>query len=271
MNDDSEIENDEHDDDLDEEFSLDQLSRAYAEVIREKNFQSGDGAGEPESEEAEQRPNPANANKKSNRAQTGDSISSVQRNSAEHKADDANCPLTPESIIEAMLFVGTPKGIPFTISQIAAELRDVSESEVTSHIADLNAKYKQENSAFKIVVDKQSVQMSLVEALGELQNDFFGRNKQVQLSQTAIDVLAVVAYNQPMTRAQVEIARGKSSGSVLAQLVRRNLLALDMDEPKPAKRKYSTTDRFLELFHLSQIEDLPQSHDVSEFEEYIDD
>lgn len=262
----------ENDDDLDEEFSLDQLSRAYAEVIREKNIESGEGAAAtPESQGAQRQPEPAVSKQRDAQQAAEASISSTQRNTAENKADDAHCPLTPESIIEAMLFVGTPKGVPFNISQIAAELRDVSEAEVISHIADLNAKYKQEKSAFKIVVDDQSVQMALVEELSELQNDFFGRNKQVQLSQTAIDVLAVVAYNQPITRAQVETARGKSSGSILAQLVRRNLLSLDMDQPKAAKRQYTTTDRFLELFHLSQIEDLPQSHDVSEFEEYIDD
>ncbi len=268
MNDDPE---NEIDDDLDDEFSLDQLSRAYAEVIREKNFESGDGEAESESGQASAETTPAKSDEGNSNAELDSAISSIEVNTAENKADDANCPLTPESIIEAMLFVGTPKGIPFKLSQIAAELRDVSESEVESHIADLNGKYKQENSAFKIVVDEGSVQMTLVEELGQLQDDFFGRNKQVQLSQTAIDVLAVVAYNQPITRAEVEIARGKSSGSILAQLVRRNLLTLDMDPPQAAKRTYTTTDRFLELFHLSSIEDLPQSHDVSEFEEYIDD
>jgi segregation and condensation protein B len=248
----------ERDDDLDEEFSLDQLSRAYAEVIREKNRESGDGQKTESTEKALPKKTPP-------------AIPSAKRDNSDHKSDDAPCPLTPESIIEAMLFVGTPKGIPFQISQIASELRDVSEEEVVAHIADLNAKYKQEKAAFEIVVNQESVQMALVKELSALQNDFFGRNKQFQLSQTAIDVLAVVAYNQPLTRAQVETARGKSSGSILAQLVRRDLLALDMDEPKPAQRTYTTTDRFLQLFHLSQIEDLPQSHDVSEFEEYIDD
>jgi len=270
MDDTSDI-SDSENDDLDDEFSLDQLSRAYAEVIREKNLESGDGVKEPEPSEASPRPDPSEADVSGDQPKTTTTISSAQRDSEENKRDDAHCALTPESIIEAMLFVGTPKGIPFHLSQIAAELRDVSESEVKSHIDDLNARYKQERAAFEIVVDQQTVQMALVEELGELQNNFFGRNKQFQLSQNAIDVLAVVAYNQPLTRAQVEIARGKSSGSILAQLVRRNLLSLDLDEPKPAKRNYSTTDRFLELFHLSQIEDLPQSHDVSEFEEYIDD
>ena len=108
----------------------------------------------------------------------------------------------------------------------------------------------------------KTVRMALVDDLKVLQTEFYGRDKQVRLSQSAIDVLSVVAYNQPVTREQIETSRGKPSGSVLAQLVRRNLLSLDMDEPKVAKRNYTTTDRFLELFHLSTIDDLPQSHDV---------
>lgn len=257
--------NDDDIDDLDDEFSLDQLSRAYAEVMREKNPQSAEKTAPPSPPEDA----PVSGDVDEKEANTA--ISLTQKDLAENKADNANCPLTPESIVEAMLFVGTPKGVPFAISQIAAELRDVTQDEVRIHIADLNRKYEQENAAFRIVVDQQSVQMALVPELKELQNEFYGRNKQFQLSQSAIDVLSVVAYNQPTTREQVETARGKPSGSILAQLVRRSLLSLDLDEPKPANRTYTTTARFLELFRLSDIDDLPQSHDVSEFEEYIND
>jgi len=229
--------------DLDDEFSLDQLSRAYAEVMREKNPQ----AAEEKAPSAEVAESTQTATKPKPKSNAGDAtVTASEKDIAENKADNADCPLTPESIIEAMLFVGTPKGIPFKISQIAAELRDVSEAEVISHIADLNKKYENEKAAFKIVVENenanQSAHMALVEELNELQADFYGRNKQFQLSQTAIDVLSVVAYNQPLTREQVETARGKTSGSILAQLVRRNLLALNMDEPKPANRTYTTTD-----------------------------
>ena len=251
--------------DLDDEFSLDQLSRAYAEVMREKNPHAKHETDDEQSVSASQNSLDKTA------AEVSTSVSAAQSDLAENKADNASCALTPESIIEAMLFVGTPKGIPFELSQLIAELRDVSEAEALSHISDLNNKYKQEKAAFQIVVEDKTVRMTLVDELNELQAEFYGRNKQVQLSQAAIDVLSVVAYNQPVTREQIETSRGKPSGSVLAQLVRRNLLSLDMDEPKVAKRNYTTTNRFLELFHLSTIEDLPQSHDVSEFEEYIDD
>ena len=260
---DDETDIDDEDELEEEEFSLDQLSRAYAEVMREKNPDAAPAA------DAEANLKQPDSNGRSSKK--SDNVSPAQRDDAENRADNAACPLTPESIIEAMLFVGTPKGIPLEISQIAAELRDVSPAEVREHVADLNKKYESEDAAFRISIEENQIQMVLTQSLAELQNNFYGRNKQFQLSQPAIDVLSVVAYNQPVTKDQVESARGKSSGSILAQLVRRNLLLQDLDEPKRALRTYVTTDRFLQLFNLTAIEDLPQSHDVSEFEEYIDD
>lgn len=255
-------ENEDDLDDPDDDFSLDQLSRAYAEVMRENNPDAPPVATEPTEVLA------ASTTGQSNVAEVEDF---AQRDAVESKSDNAACPLTPESIIEAILFVGSPRGTTLKITQIANELRDVTESEIVQHIEDLNQKYAQEQCAYRIVVDQQSVQMNLVEELAGLQDEFYGRNKQFQLSQPAIDVLSVVAYNQPVTKEEVETSRGKPSGSILAQLVRRNLLVLDLDQPKISKRTYATTDRFLELFHLKSIEDLPQSHDVSEFEQYIDD
>lgn len=258
--------NEEDFDDPDDDFSLDQLSRAYAEVMREKD-PGGPQELTSKSDAANDTPRPTEKSE----PQSEEVKSFAQGDVSESKADNAACPLTPESIIEAMLFVGAPQGSSLKIAQIAGELRDVTEDEIIQHIADLNRKYLQEKCAYRISVDQQSVEMTLVDELADLQNDFFGRNKQFQLSQPAIDVLSVVAYNQPVTKDQVETSRGKPSGSILAQLVRRNLLALDMDQPKVSQRTYATTPRFLELFHLTSLEDLPQSHDVSEFEEYIDD
>jgi segregation and condensation protein B len=82
--------------------------------------------------------------------------------------------------------------------------------------------------------------------------------------------MAVVAYNQPTTREQVEKIRGKPSGSVLAQLVRRELLLIESGETNANVKYYSTTDRFLDLFNLDEITDLPQSHEVSDIEELAD-
>lgn len=266
--------NEEDFDDPDEDFSLELLSRAYAEVMREKPPTGADDSSSKTDAAAAARQNEHAGDDQAVpkiEPVSADVKSFAQHDASEAKSDNAACPLTPQSIIEAILFVGAPRGTSLKISQIASELRDVTEEEVVQHIADLNRTYQQEKCAYQISVDQDSVQMHLVKELASFQNEFFGRNKQFQLSQPAIDVLAVVAYNQPVTKEQVDSSRGKSSGSILAQLVRRNLLVLDRDQPTPAQRTYATTDRFLELFHLTSIQDLPQSHDVSEFEEYIDD
>ena len=95
--------------DLDDEFSLDQLSRAYAEVMREKN---PNATGEAD---VKQSASTSESSRDKTASEQSTAVSAAENDMAENKADNANCALTPESIIEAMLFVGTPKGIPFQI------------------------------------------------------------------------------------------------------------------------------------------------------------
>jgi len=215
-------------DELDEEFSLDKLSKAYADVIRKR---SGDSelaeSGEDDSSTREN-PAPTTGNKSS---------ASPQRKKTKDEAADTE------------LQADDNHGCPIE-------------------------QYERDNSAWRIVIegdgDDAEIKMALAENLAEFQNHYFGRNKEVQLSQGTIDVLAVVAYHQPVTKVEVENTRGKPSGSVLSQLVRRDLLEIEVTKDKPARRLYRTSKRFLDLFQLNDVQDLPQSHDVSEFEEYID-
>lgn len=245
-----------------EEFSLDQLSRAYARVLNQDSEDSiEDQGGEDE------------AVRSSRQAiAESDEIESEQAASdVEEVDDDAACPISPESIIEAILFVGSPKDVKLTSRKIAAVLRDVSPKEVTKIVKQINSRYESENAAYRIASNKGSLTMVLDESLVEFQQEFYGRNKQVKLSQAAIDVMAVVAYNQPLTRDQVEKIRAKPSGAILAQLVRRNLLYIIPDEGATSKtRCYATTDKFLDFFNLEEIADLPQSHEVSEIDELTD-
>lgn len=253
-------------DDLDDEFSLDKLSKAYADVIRKR---SADG----EISESDEKRVPAGAKKSS--ASPPPKQSKGKSAATPSQADDNHgCPIEPETIIESIVFVGAPRGETLTLSGIAAVLRDVNAADVRRSAKDLNEKYEQDNSAWRIMVegdgDGAEIKMVLAENLTEFQNHYFGRNKEVQLSQGTIDVLAVVAYHQPVSKLEIEATRGKSSSSILNQLVRRDLLEIETTKDKPAKRLYRTSKRFLDLFQLSDVQDLPQSHDVSEFEEYID-
>jgi segregation and condensation protein B len=76
-------------------------------------------------------------------------------------------------------------------------------------------------------------------------------------------VLALVAYRQPATKQEVDSLRGYDSGSLLRQLVRRGLIAI-VQRADAAQREvaYGTTPRFLELFGLTNLDDLPQTEDL---------
>ena len=260
-------------DDLDDEFSLDKLSKAYADVIRKR---SADGElSESDDDDSGPGEEPASApTKKSSASPPPKKRKGKSAPTASQADDNRGCPIEPETIIESIVFVGAPRGESLTLAGIAAVLRDVSAADVRQSVQDLNEKYQQDNSAWRIVVegkgDDAVIKMVLAENLTEFQNHYFGRNKEVQLSQGTIDVLAVVAYHQPVSKVEIENTRGKSSGPILSQLVRRDLLEIEVTKDKPSKRLYRTSKRFLDLFQLSDVQDLPQSHDVSEFEEYID-
>ncbi len=252
---DAEIDDEDEGDD-EEEFSLDQLSQAYADALKTR------GASPEETQEPDHSAitEPSRAN----------SPQFEEVEEAPETDDNAGCSISPESIIESILFVGAPKGVTLNSRKIAAVLRDVSPKEVTQTVRALNAKYEKENAAFRIDSEGGVFKMKLDPELVEFQQDFFGRNRQVRLSQSAIDVMAIVAYNQPATKDLVEKIRLKPSGGVLTQLVKRELLAVEAGESNSKIKYYSTTDRFLDLFQLEELADLPQSHDVSDMDELAD-
>ncbi len=94
--------------------------------------------------------------------------------------DDAACPISPESIIEAILFVGAPNDVKLTSRKIAAVLRDVSPKEVTKIAKQLNARYEAEDAAYRISTEKGDLRMVLADSLTGFQQEFFGTKQTSQ-------------------------------------------------------------------------------------------
>lgn len=177
--------------------------------------------------------------------------------------DDAACEMSPRSILEAMLFVGSPDSdSPLTTRKIASWIRDVSPKEITELANQLQAEYEEEGSAFRIERDQQKLKLVLAGEFEPVRESFYGEVRKARLSQQAIDVLAIVAYKQPVTKERISDARGRDCGSILNQLVKRKLLQIDRDPENARVRLFITTDRFLNLFGLESLEDLPQSEDM---------
>ena len=178
------------------------------------------------------------------------------------EADDP-CPLSPRSILEAMLFVGNREGQPLTARRAAELMRGVESGEISTLVDELNARYIAQGCPYHVASEGNGYRMTMRKAFHPLRNQFYGRIREARLSQAAIDILAIVAYQQPLSAEEVNQLRGKPSGHVLAQLVHRGLLRIERDAAaKSRAAKYHTTDRFLSLFGLTSMEDLPRSEEL---------
>jgi segregation and condensation protein B len=93
----------------------------------------------------------------------------------------------------------------------------------------------------------------------------YGGQREARLSTAAIDVLALVAYRQPATKAEIDSLRGADSAGLLRQLVRRGLIQV-VYRADAAQREvsYGTTPRFLEWFGLQSLDDLPRTQDLQQ-------
>ena len=230
-------------------LSLDELSQAYASLLdqgEDPYTEAPDpepalGAAEPDLDEGEP-----------------EDPDQDQLPEPDH---DAVCPITPRSILEAMLFVGHPNNEPLTSDKVASYMRGVRAQEIDGLVVALNRAYDEEGCPYKIESVGAGYRLVLREELSSLRDKFFGRIRAAKLSQAAIDILAVVAYKQPVTREAIDALRGKPAGALLTQLVRRELLRIERAHDKPRVPHYCTTDRFLQLFGLETLQDLPKSPD----------
>jgi segregation and condensation protein B len=168
--------------------------------------------------------------------------------------------VTPEAIVEAALFVGHPENKRFTEQRLASLMRDVSPEEIIVLIDQLNESYKEAEQGLRIVRDEQGYRMSIAPEVEAVRRSFLGKVRETRLSQTAIEVLSLVAYQPGITAQKVQDQRGRESGPLLNQLVRRQLLRLERIKPPEGGRAiphYHPTERFLVLFGLETLDDLP--------------
>ncbi|MDA7951634.1 MAG: SMC-Scp complex subunit ScpB [Pirellulaceae bacterium] len=175
---------------------------------------------------------------------------------------EQHCPLTPLSILESLLFVGNVENRPLTGKKIASLMRGVSEREIEQMVEELNQAYQEEYHVFRVIRKESGYQMILHPELESLRQLFYGKVKEAKLSQAAIDTLAIIAYKPGIPSKEIDQLRGRESKSILAQLVRRNLLRFERDSKNRRTQNYYTTDRFLDFFNLASLDDLPLSNDT---------
>ena len=238
--------------------SLEDLRRAYAQAMgQEPDSELGLPVSSPDAEAAMGPDGP------------GDDRDAVEagldEGIAEEPAEPAAegpCEINPTTILEAMLFVGNRASEPLTGAQAAQWMRGVEPGEISDLVDGLNRRYAANGCPYHVISEGAGFRLTLRDEYSGLRNQFYGRLREARLSQAAIDVLAIVAYRQPITGEEVSKLRGTPSGPILAQLVGRRLLEIERPADKPRAVGYRTSPRFLELFGLERLEDLPQSDEL---------
>lgn len=187
-----------------------------------------------------------------------ESSTSQETTSDEASAEEDVAPPAPRQILEAMLFVGTSDNEPLSTERLCQALRGVEPAELAELVEELNVQYAHEARPYEIASQGGGYRMTLLPEYERLRDKFYGKVRQARLSQAAVEVLAIVAYNQPVTADAVAELRGTPSGPILSQLVRRQLLRIERPNTKPRTATYFTSDRFLALFGLSHVSELPR-------------
>jgi segregation and condensation protein B len=241
-----------------QEVSLDELGRAFAEAMSGRDGspgpaddmeESGDGVGQ-------------GAGPDGGGTAVEGPVDEAATAGTEATEDDDPVEISPRTILEAMLFVGNQDNEPLTVARAVELMRGVEPAEIPDLVDQLNRRYAANACPYQIVSEAGGYRLVLRKAFDAVRMQFYGKAREARLSQAAIDVLAIVAYRQPLTAEEVNKLRGTPSGHVLSQLVRRRLLRIERPEGKRKRGLYHVTERFLELFGLESLEDLPQAEEV---------
>jgi segregation and condensation protein B len=172
---------------------------------------------------------------------------------------ESSSPPPLRRIVEAMLFVG---GAPLTAERAAEVVRGLRDAQFRDLIDGLNRDYRQQGRPYRIQMREQGYELVLQPSFRGVHERLYGSTREARLSPAALDVLALVAYRQPITRQDVEALRGGESAAALRQLVRLGLIAVQRGESGQRQVEYSTTARFLTLFQLRSLDDLPRTQDL---------
>ncbi len=163
--------------------------------------------------------------------------------------------------VEAMLFASGKAVNPATI----AEILNVEKEDVINAIEELRKILVERRSGIQVIKVNESYQLATLEKFYSYICTMLDNRPKPTLSQAALEVLSIVAYNQNSTRAEIEKIRGVSSDSALNKLLEYNLVeeAGKMNVPgRPMM--YRTTDEFLKMFGYTSLKDLPELPDLRE-------
>lgn len=165
-----------------------------------------------------------------------------------------------QRILEAVLFAA---GEPLRLEQIACAVPDRTPDEIEAALEALRETYEREGRGWQLVALADGWQILSHPALYSYVERFLEGRRRARLSRAALESLAVIAYQQPITRGELEDLRGVDCGGVLHTLLEREMITVrGRSSALGRPLLYGTTDRFLEHFGLSSLGALPRLEEI---------
>ena len=160
-----------------------------------------------------------------------------------------------KSAIEAILFAA---GRPVTQKELILSL-EISEEDIENIIASMQEEYKQQARGIEIIRINQSYQLGTKKELQDVILPVVDKRNKPNLSNAALETLAIIAYNPKISRAEIEAIRGVSADACVYKLLEYGLIEESGKIDLPGKpMSYQTTNDFLRMFGYVSLEDLPE-------------
>ena len=161
-----------------------------------------------------------------------------------------------EAILEGLLFVVGDDGL--TLNQIS-DILDIDIDKSKELVMNLRKVYESDNRGITINFLGDTFKLTTKKEHKDYYEKLLQNTENNMLSQAALETLAIIAYNEPITRVEIDELRGVSTSYVVRKLLARGLIKEAGKSDLPGKPTlYKTTSDFLDYFGLSSIEDLPE-------------
>ena len=163
------------------------------------------------------------------------------------------------ALVETVLFLESEPVSVDTIANISQLAKDV----VEKCLDELKGKYAAENSGIELAMITGGWTLVPKKEFWDELKERYGNKNEDRLSRSAMEVLSIIAYKQPITRAEIEALRGVSPDNMIRLLIERQLVKEVGKKDAPGRPTlFGTTKEFLKFFRLNSIAELPQLEDT---------
>jgi segregation and condensation protein B len=171
-----------------------------------------------------------------------------------------------KNIIEAIIFASENEMTLKEIKDILDAMKiDTTLTEIEEYINLLNEEYDRNNNAFHIVNIAGGYQFATRKQYAGFLGKLYSEAHRKKLSPSALETLAIIAYKQPITRAEIEFIRGVNVDYIVNSLLERDLITIKGRAQGPGRPiLYGTTNNFLKVLGLNSLDELPRLREINE-------